>query len=36
MAFCVIETDSVITEDVVSRIKKIDAAWHVKALNKID
>lgn len=36
MAFCVIETDSVITEDVVARIKKIDAAWHVKALNKID
>lgn len=36
MAFCVIETDSVITEDVVCRIKKIDAAWHVKALNKID
>lgn len=36
MAFCVIETDSVITEAVVSRIKKIEATRHVKALNKLD
>lgn len=36
MAFCVIETDDVICSEIVEKIKRIDAVWHVKALNKLD
>lgn len=35
-AYCIIETDNVITEDIVEKIKTISAVRHIQALNKID